>query len=120
MRFILLACCLFGTLTFVSSHAMEVPATPDVGISLAPPTLNVGRQSALDAKAIVQSLRHDVASHPNDFVTFETKTAASHFIAEHYDAQRETDYRVIERGIAGYWRSKMLVVLPSIPAGEHL
>jgi hypothetical protein len=99
---------------------MEVPSAPDVGIPLAPPTLSVGLQSALDAKTIVQSLRHDIANHPNDFLTFETKTAASHFIAEHYDAQRETDYRVIERGIMGYWHSKMLVILPSIPAGEHL
>lgn len=120
MKFLLRASCLCGALIFINAHAMGVSATLDAGTPTTTPQLNVGLQNTLDAKAIAQSLRHDVASHPNDFLTFETKTAASHFIAEHYDARRETSYKVIERGIVGYWRGKMLVILPSIPAGEHL
>jgi hypothetical protein len=74
----------------------------------------------MDAEAVLDSLRHDVAVHPNDFVTFETQATADHFIFEHEDAFRETDRRVIRRGIFGYWHGKMLVVLPSLSVSDHL
>lgn len=83
-------------------------------------TTSVQLQGTLDASAILESLRHDVAIHPNDFITFETQTTANHFILEHVDALRETDRRVIQRGILGYWRGKMLVVLPSLSINDRL
>jgi hypothetical protein len=83
-------------------------------------TINVRPQDSLDAATILESLRHDVAIHPNDFITFETQTTANHFILEHVDALKETDRRVIQRGILGYWRGKMLVVLPSLSINDRL
>ena len=72
-----------------------------------------------DDASTLESLREDVASHPNDFVTFETQTAANRFIVEHgVEAHRETEQRIVRRGILGYWRSKTLVVLPSLSSAN--
>jgi hypothetical protein len=110
---------LFGALILISAHAVGASTTPGDGILATPTTLNVPLKNSLDT-AVFESLRRDVAVHPNDFLTFETQTTAKHFIFEHADAFRETDRRVIQRGILGYWRGKMLVVLPSLSIGNHL
>jgi len=68
-----------------------------------------------ESSSVLDSLREDVARHPNDFVTFETETAALRFIDEHaLEAYRETEHRIIDRGVLGYWRGKALVVLPTL------
>lgn len=75
------------------------------------PRLTVERESG-DTR-ILDSLREDVARHPDDFVSFQTRTSALRFIDEHgLDANRETARRMIERGVLGYWRGKMVVVVP--------
>jgi hypothetical protein len=62
-----------------------------------------------------ESLREDVARHPNDFVVFETLTAAGRFMEEHkIEINRETDPRMIQSGILGYWQGKTVVVLPVV------
>jgi hypothetical protein len=66
--------------------------------------------------AMRESLRRDAASHPADFVVFLTRTGADHFVKEHRDdVERETNSRVVSRGIVGYWQGKTLVVLPWAP-----
>ena len=64
--------------------------------------------------SISESLRGDVAQHPKDFLTFETGMTARQFITMHNDALAETDRRIVQRGILGYWQGKTLVVLPSL------
>lgn len=64
---------------------------------------------------MIESLRKDIASHPDDFIIFETETSANQFIVGHNDVYRETERRVILRGIVGYYQGKTLVVLPSLP-----
>ena len=49
-----------------------------------------------------------------DFITFETNFSLNQFIIEHEDSYRETERRVILRGIVGYWQGKTLVILPSL------
>jgi hypothetical protein len=74
-----------------------------------------------ESMSILESLKKDIASNPNDFMTFETQSAAYRFIAEHGDeAYRETTPRVIRRGIVGYWQGKILVVLPSLSNAKPL
>ena len=63
---------------------------------------------------MIESLRKDVASHPDDFIIFETETSANQFIVGHNDVYRETEPRVILRGIVGYYQGKTLVILPSL------
>jgi hypothetical protein len=63
---------------------------------------------------MIESLRKDIASHPDDFIIFETRTSANQFIVEHKNVYRETERRVILRGIVGYCQGKTLVVLPSL------
>lgn len=61
------------------------------------------------------SLRQDVARHPNDFVVFDTRSAANRFMLDHLpDVSRETERRMIDGGVVGYWRGKTLVVLPIV------
>jgi hypothetical protein len=103
----------------MSIHSIGASTTPRNGV-YPPSSMNGPLQNTVDATAVLDSLRHDVAIHPNDFLTFETQTTADHFIFEHEDAFRETDPRVIRRGILGYWRGKMLVVLPSLSISDHL
>lgn len=104
----------------MSVHSIGASTTPRSGVPPTSSTINGEPVYTLDATAVLASLRHDVATHPNDFVTFETQTNADHFIFEHEDAFRETDRRVIRRGILGYWRGKTLVVLPSLPINDPL
>jgi hypothetical protein len=76
------------------------------------PTKIVARQPEDDAAAIQESLRRDVAEHPNDFVVFETEAGANRFMTEHRDyVQRETSRKITSRGVLGYWKGKTLVVL---------
>lgn len=66
-----------------------------------------------DAKAVQESLRRDVARHPGDFIVFATEAGAARFFVEHRDdVERETDPRIISRGVVGYWQGKTVVVLP--------
>ncbi|MBS1798778.1 MAG: hypothetical protein JSS95_03035 [Acidobacteria bacterium] len=66
-----------------------------------------------DSGQAYESLRDDVSRHPDDFITFATQTAANRFIEEHgFEMNRETERRMIERGVLGYWRGKTVVVLP--------
>ena len=67
-----------------------------------------------DTRAL-DSLREDVARHPDDFVIFQTQSTALRFIDEHgLEATRETARMMIERGVLGYWRGKMVVVVPIV------
>lgn len=69
-----------------------------------------------DAAAMRESLRRDVALHPDDFIVFATEAGAKRFFAEHNDdVERETDSRMVARGVLGYWQGKTVVVLP-LPA----
>ncbi len=120
MSFTLWKSCFLGALIFISAHSIGASTTPRSGVPPSSSALNEQSISTLDAAAFLESFRHDVATHPNDFVTFETQTTADHFIFEHEDAFRETDSRVIRRGILGYWHGKTLVVLPSLSISEHL
>jgi|SRR5271170_6670837 len=120
MRFTLRESGFYGILIFTSAHGIGASTTSGGVIPAAPSTITVELRDTLDATTILESLRHDVASHPSDFVTFETQTTANHFILDHEDVLRETDRRVIQRGILGYWRGKTLVVLPSLSINNHL
>ena len=86
----------------------------------APPATALQARSFSDEMAALESLREDVARHPDDFMTFETRIAANRFIAEHDGAYHETESRVILRGVIGYWQSKTLVVLPSLSISDRL
>ncbi len=77
------------------------------------PRVTVEMESG-DAR-MLDSLREDVARHPDDFVSFQTQSAALRFIDEHgLEATRETARMMIERGVLGYWRGKMVVVVPIV------
>jgi hypothetical protein len=66
-----------------------------------------------DARMMRESLRRDVARHPNDFIVFATEAGAKRFFAEHRDQEEmERDRKVRARGIVGYWQGKTIVVLP--------
>ncbi len=67
------------------------------------------------ATSLLDSLKREVAQHPNDYVTFETRIAADRFIGQHQEALPETDRFMLLRGISGYWQSKTIVVLPTLP-----
>jgi hypothetical protein len=100
----------------VASPLYARTTTPIESRSVAPvaPTTINETQNSRDAISVLDSLKEDVAHHPNDFVRFETRTAANQFIEEHEDVVREMDRRVVQRGIVGYWEGKTLVLLPSL------
>jgi hypothetical protein len=76
----------------------------------------VAIQAVDDAAVIQQSLRRDVATHPNDFLVFATEIGANRFLVEHRDeVERETNGRLVWRGVVGYWQGKTLVILPWEP-----
>jgi hypothetical protein len=76
-----------------------------------PPQVTVGMEIC-DGR-MLDSLREDVARHPDDFVSFQTQSTALRFIDEHgVEANRETARWMIERGVLGYWLGKMVVVVP--------
>lgn len=86
----------------VNAARMRLARTPGVTIEI----------ESGDAR-MIDSLREDVSRHPNDFVSFQTQTAALRFIDEHgFEANRETARRMIKCGVLGYWRGKMVVVVP--------
>jgi hypothetical protein len=63
-----------------------------------------------------ESLRTDVARHPGSFIAFATETAAIRFMNEHaLEASRETEHRMLDLGVLGYWQGRMVVVLPIVP-----
>jgi hypothetical protein len=69
-----------------------------------------------DARAMRESLRRDVALHPDDFIVFATEAGAKGFFAEHRNEEEiERDRKVRARGVVGYWQGKTIVVLP-LPA----
>jgi hypothetical protein len=66
------------------------------------------------------SLRRDIAHHPWDFVSFPTETAAMRFMKEHsMETSRETQPRMLDLGVVGYWQGRTLVVLPIASAIER-
>jgi hypothetical protein len=66
-----------------------------------------------DARILYESLRLEVARHPGDFVVFATEAGAKQFFTKHRDdVELETNPRVIDRGVVGYWQDKTIVVLP--------
>lgn len=78
-------------------------------------------EDADDSGQAFESLRDDVSRHPDDFITFATQTAANRFIEEHgFEMNRETERRMIERGVIGYWRGKTVVVLPLLSVHRGL
>jgi hypothetical protein len=90
-------------------------STTTIGLRAAPVKSSIRAQIPDGALSSLESLKKDVARHPGDFVIFETQTSANQFIRAHEDeAYRETEPRVVMRGILGYWRGKAIVVLPSL------
>jgi hypothetical protein len=66
-----------------------------------------------DARQLRESLRSEVARHPDDFIVFATDAGAKQFFAKHRnDVEHETDPKIIDRGVVGYWGDKTIVVLP--------
>ena len=66
-----------------------------------------------DTRQLRESLRSEVARHPDDFIVFATGAGAKQFFAKHRnDVEHETDPKIIDRGVVGYWRDKTIVVLP--------
>jgi len=66
-----------------------------------------------DTRMLRESLRSEIARHPDDFVVFATEAGARQFFAKHRnDVEHETDPRIIDRGVVGYWQDKTIVVLP--------
>lgn len=99
---------------------MSLPAKASV-TALADPVVPArGKIAALhsvgeinDTKMMRESLSHDVARHPGDFVVFATEVGAQQFVAEHQNnVERETNARIASRGVVGYWQGKTIVVLP--------
>jgi hypothetical protein len=66
-----------------------------------------------DARMLRESLRTEVARHPDDFIVFATDAGAKQFLAKHRnEVEHETDPKIVDRGVVGYWRAKTIVVLP--------
>ena len=85
----------------------------------APPPTMSQRPLSFEDESVLDSLRNDVTHHPNEYVVFETRSAANSFITAHWaDAQAETEQRAVRRGIVGYWLDKTVVVLPSLSSAK--
>jgi hypothetical protein len=105
-------------LFFVLPLLMGLPVKASVicKFGLTPPEEVVFAESADSEAAIRESLRRDATDHPGEFVVFLTRTGADRFVKEHRDdVERETNSKVVSRGILGYWQGKTLVVLPWAP-----
>ena len=73
-----------------------------------------------DEEEMRVSLRKDIARHPWDFVSFPTQTAAMRFMRDHsMETSRETQPRLLDLGVVGYWQGRTLVVLPITPAVDR-
>jgi hypothetical protein len=63
--------------------------------------------------AMLESLRSDVDHHPADFITFTTRAEATRFLEQHQaDGRYETQQRMRDLGVMGYWQGRTVVVLP--------
>jgi hypothetical protein len=102
---------LLGTLSVSASTTSPSESRP------APSGTLQGR-SFSDEMTALESLREDVGRHPKDFMIFETRISANRFIAEHEGAYHETESRVVQRGVIGYWQGRTLVVLPSLSISD--
>jgi hypothetical protein len=92
----------------------EVP-TANLANPIVPPSPKIvtSSSSVNDAKKMRDSLRFEVARHPDDFIVFATEAGARQFLGKHRgDAEHETNPRIISRGVVGYWGNKTIVVLP--------
>lgn len=87
------------------------PQSPTLSPVQAPAIVHSLPASAQES-TYTESLRKDIAQHPGDFMVFATQGTAEIFILTHTDAFSETDRRVVQRGIMGYWKGKTLVVIP--------
>ncbi|WP_158944323.1 hypothetical protein [Granulicella sp. S190] len=106
-RFLLSAVALL--ISFSAEASVVTLNRPD---ALAAKTI-VSPASVGDAAAMQESLRRDVAEHPEEFVVFATEAGANQFAGEHRSAvEMETSGKIISRGVVGYWQGKMIVVLP--------
>lgn len=116
MRFIRALYCLF--VVFFCVGSLSVHAMVSTAWRVAMPALRVDNVERVPE--VSASLREDVARHPNDFVTFETLRAGNRFLEEHWvDASRETEQRMVQRGVLGYWRGKTLVLMPVLSTGTR-
>lgn len=104
----------FTMVLFMSALSLKA-ATANVPSHSTHVAINIPSESIEDLMSVGESLKKDIADHPNDFITFETYTGANRFISGHSDEiYRETDRRVLQRGILGYWRGKTLVIFPAL------
>ena len=72
-----------------------------------------------DTRLLRESLRSEIARHPDDFIVFATEAGAKQFFAKHRnDVEHETDPKIIDRGVMGYWQDKTIVVLPWDSLGD--
>lgn len=97
-------------------------ALPNTSLQHPAPQLSLAQQppSPLESTSILASLKEDVAQHPDSYLVFSTRIAAAHFLAEHLEAQRETDRTMIDRGILGYCGGKTVAVVPLLSDVTHL
>jgi hypothetical protein len=73
----------------------------------------VAPSAVSETRQLRESLRNEVARHPDDFIVFATEAGAKQFFAKHRnDVEHETDPKIIDRGVMGYWGDKTIVVLP--------
>lgn len=104
-----------SVLLFVSGLGASADATPRTEWHVQKPAVIVPVEEGAD-EAMLGSLREDVNRHPANFVTFTTKTEASRFLEQHVvDARHETQQRMLELGVLGYWQGRTVVVLPLAP-----
>lgn len=104
----------YGIVVALAGHLCATAgATPRIEWRVPKPAVITPDENADDA--MLESLRNDVNRHPDDFVTFTTKAEASHFLREHAeDARYETQQRMRELGVMGYWQGRTVVVLPLV------
>ncbi len=102
--------CGLPMLAGLSARASVVPAARPLRVDSA---RIVAPNAISDTRLLRESLRNEVARHPDDFVVFATEAGAKQFFAKHRsDVEHERDRRIIDRGVVGYWGDKTIVVLP--------
>ena len=102
-----------GAVLFVMCVPAWATVSSPVNLAAPLPGKIAGVASINDARTMQESLRHDVARHPGDFVVFATEAGATQFFATHRDdSEIETNPRIVARGVVGYWMGKTVVVLP--------
>jgi hypothetical protein len=94
-------------------EASVVPVAPWANPARPVSVRVVPRSPVNDTKILYESLRVEVARHPGDFIVFATEAGAKQFFMKHRDdVELETNPRIIDRGVMGYWQDKTIVVLP--------